>query len=141
MADAYSFFKNTIQKQAPVAEKGGIRVDCYLAVLPKFKVLNPKAHFEDVTATAKSPLSPTWTLLKRFQARQKASGVQFNPAIFAAYLQELEPQLRSSRAAMERLAYLAGLVRQGITVFLVCYEVKPEECHRTLVKRMIEEML
>jgi hypothetical protein len=138
--DAYSFFKGQQKPKvmdAPPA-MGEVRVDCYKAIVPKLKFENPGAHFEEITATVKSPLSPTWNLLMRYKPPHN---MPFKPAQFQAYIAELEPQLRKSRAAMMRLHYLAGLVRSGKTVFLVCYEIDPEQCHRSLVKRMLEEVL
>ena len=139
--DAYSFFKGQQKPKAQeprTPERGEVRVDCYKAVVPKFKVQNPGAHFEEITATVKNPLSPTWKLLMRYKPPHN---LPFKPDQFAAYLAELEPQLRKSRAAMLRLYELATMVRSGKTVFLVCYEIDPGQCHRSLVKRMLEEVL
>ncbi|GAH85322.1 unnamed protein product, partial [marine sediment metagenome] len=40
-----------------------INTDCYLAVLEKYKEKFSEAHFEVITRSAKSCLSPSWELL------------------------------------------------------------------------------
>jgi uncharacterized protein (DUF488 family) len=43
--------------------------------------------------------------------------------------------------AQEELALVADLVRQGRRVCLLCFEAKPEHCHRTLVASALAELL
>jgi uncharacterized protein YeaO (DUF488 family) len=105
-----------------------IRVECYLAVLKSFKQKYPQAHFEVITRTAKSPLSPSQALLERYKHCNQS---------LDAYFVELEQELRARPAAMQRLKELKAISKEK-DVFLVCYEKDPAMCHRSLVKRMIE---
>ncbi|HME53812.1 MAG TPA: DUF488 domain-containing protein [Candidatus Lokiarchaeia archaeon] len=105
-----------------------IRVECYLAVLKSFKQKYPQAHFEVMTRTAKSPLSPSQALLDRYKQGKESIDV---------YFVELEQELRARPAAMHRLKELEDISKEK-DVFLVCYEKDPSMCHRSLVKRMME---
>nr|MDO8114946.1 hypothetical protein [Candidatus Sigynarchaeota archaeon] len=98
--------------------KNQVRIDCYLAVIERFRIENPAAHFEVVTATARSSLAPDWPLLNLAKSRRIS---------FAEYLARLEKKLRASSRAQARLKELALVVREGTTMFLVCYEKNPAE--------------
>jgi uncharacterized protein (DUF488 family) len=44
-------------------------------------------------------------------------------------------------AAQEQLALVADLVRQGRRVCLLCFEAKPEHCHRSIVAAALSDLL
>lgn len=106
-----------------------IRVDCYLSVLSKYKIMYPEAHFEVITRTAKSILSPSWHLLKV----AKSSHWDFK-TYREYFLEEIE---RNEKA----LALISELRRISKTkvVFLVCFEKNPNQCHRSIIKELIEK--
>lgn len=115
----------------------GIRVDCYAAVLNKFKHDYPLAHFEIVMRGPKSVgiqcppsvLSPSWDLLKLAKAKHDFNG----------YARDLEYQLFNDSNAVRRMHEL-NRIAQTKLVFLVCSEKNPEECHRSLLKNWIENI-
>jgi uncharacterized protein YeaO (DUF488 family) len=103
-----------------------IRVDCYLAVLKRFKLQFPSAWFEIVTRSFNSPLSPSWTLLEKYK-----SGL----IDFQQFLGLLGSELAARPASLQRVDELA---RMSGTLFLVCYEKDASKCHRTFIKGMVE---
>ena len=74
-----------------------IRTDCYLAVLKNFKEQYPKAHFEVITRTAKSVLSPSWALLNTAKEQNWS---------FEAYKQELIKEFKRTPAVWQRIEEL-----------------------------------
>ncbi len=104
-----------------------IKTDCYLAVLKKFKTKFPDAHFEVITRTANHVLSPSWQLLEKY----KKEGLTFDTYtdIFCHEMERSECQ--------HRMKQLEEMAREK-DVYLVCYEKSDEQCHRRLVKRLIE---
>jgi uncharacterized protein (DUF488 family) len=50
-------------------------------------------------------------------------------------------QQLATPAAQEQLALVADLVRQGRRVCLLCFEAKPEHCHRSIVAAALADML
>lgn len=115
----------------------GIRVDCYAAVLNKFKTNYPDAHFEIVMRGPKtvgiqcepSVLSPSWDLLKAAKSNMN----------FEQYSRKLEYQLFSDSNAVRRMFELNKLAQTKL-VFLVCSEKDPNQCHRSLLKNWIENI-
>jgi hypothetical protein len=113
-----------------------IRTDCYVSVYDKFKAENPDAHFEVITRktipaighTKPSVLSPTWPLLDKIK-KEKWD--------MPRYYAELGKQIMKDPDAIYRLEVLACMVRQGKTVFLVCYEKDAAKCHRTYIKALL----
>ena len=106
-----------------------IRIDCYLARLKDFKKEFPNCHFEIITRTAKSPLSPSWKLLKK----AKDSNMPFK-----TYLHLLSIELENNVEAQKRIKELAEISRER-DVFLVCYEKDSSKCHRIYIKDLIEK--
>lgn len=111
---------------------GIVSVECYLAVLDQFKQKHPEAHFEVITRTAGSPLSPTWELLNTAKD-EKWPMDEYYAALGKQFNQDIQ--------ARERLNYLIKLVKSGKNVFLVCYEKDPSKCHRSYVKMLITREL
>lgn len=104
-----------------------IRTDCYLAVLKKFRTQFPNAHFEVITRTANHILSPSWQLLQKYK-EENLSFEEYTPL----FLYEMERT--PCQTKLHELKQLA----QDKDVFLVCYEKDDTECHRRLVKELIE---
>lgn len=120
--------KETIEKYSNL-----IRTDCYFAVLHKFEEKNRDAHFEVVTRQwQNSYLSPSWDLLYELKDGKIS---------FEEYFVKLRMQIENDPNAMERLGRLKEMVLNSKTVFVVCVEKDATKCHRTLVKRMLLEML
>jgi len=118
---------------------GEIRIDCYVAVLEKFKREYPNAYFDVITrkvipgwTTQASVLSPTWDLLNMAKKEHWAMD---------QYYRNLESQFMNDDTAQVELEWLRELVRKGNMLFLVCFEKNPAECHRTFVKQLIEREL
>lgn len=117
-------------------EKMDVRLDCYLAVLEKFKHEYPDAIFEIITRKVIPPyhltpsvLSPTWELLD--QAKHEQWPIE-------KYFAALRQQFFYDFDAHAELKRLRDIARSGKTLFLVCYEKDPNKCHRTLIKKLIE---
>ena len=111
-----------------------IRVDCYLSVMKRFAAMveNDDAHFENVTREyAGSPLSPSRNLLYGFK-RGEITQEQFFVYLLAEF--------KANPDAIGRISYLRDLSRSKV-VFLVCVEKDPTKCHRSFLKRVIEEKL
>jgi hypothetical protein len=115
-----------------------IRLDCYVAVIEKFKKEYPDAIFEVITRQVFPPwhiipsvLSPTWELLTTAKREQWPIDQYFN---------ELSKQFINDTVARKELIRLRDIARSGKTVFLVCVEKDASKCHRTLVKKLIENI-
>jgi uncharacterized protein YeaO (DUF488 family) len=106
-----------------------IRIDCYFAVLKKFKEQYMDAHFEMVMRRFGHPLSPSWNLLN--QAKEMKWS-------FEKYTSELLEEFSKNPKAQERLKELREIARKK-DVFLVCFEKDPSVCHRSIVKKILEE--
>jgi len=106
------------------------RVDCYLAVLKKYRAQFPRAHFEVVTRTAGSPLAPSWKLLDWAKTHE---------ITFPQYAFLLLKELKERPEAKHRLFVLRRIVKDR-TVFLVCFEKNPAACHRTIIKHVVDEL-
>lgn len=107
-----------------------VRIDCYLAVLKKFQKTFPTSHFEVITRTAGSPLSPSWQLLHYAKAHELS---------FPQYALLLLKELKNNPAARKRIFELRQILKERV-VFLVCYEKNPAKCHRTIIKHILEEL-
>lgn len=107
-----------------------IRVDCYLAVLKKYREQYPNAHFEVITRTAGSILSPDWSLL---------TYCKDNNIPFERYRVLLIDQLKRRQGVKEKLEELKEIAKTK-DLFLVCYEKDASKCHRSIIKEMMEEL-
>ena len=109
--------------------KPHIRIDCYLAVLKKFKEQYPNAHFEIITRTAHSILSPSWELLK------KSKEEEWN---FEYYSNELLKEFKRIPAVWKKIEELQKIAKTK-DIFLVCYEKDASKCHRSIIKTIMEK--
>lgn len=109
-----------------------INTDCYLAVLAKYKERFFEAHFEVITRTAKSCLSPSWELLN--YAKE-------NEISFEEYKKLFIKEIKENPEAKKRINELREIAKDKV-VFLVCYEKFPykQGCHRIIIKEMIENL-
>jgi len=48
-----------------------------------------------------------------------------------------ERYLKTSEVARMKIRELQGLILQGKTICLLCYEKNPDSCHRSLIKREV----
>lgn len=121
-----------------------IRVDCYLAVMKKFKEKYPDAHFEVITWRTRSPLAPTTQLLIDAGYFKKADGTRNPKMPFKDYKIRFLLDLRKNPRAKERLKELVKIVKKGQELFLVCVEKHPyingiPNCHRVIIKEVLEK--
>lgn len=114
-----------------------IRTDCYLAVLKKFREKFPDAHFEVITRTAKSILSPSKKLLIEAGIMKKSDGTKNPKMPFNEYSLKFFDEIENNPKAKERLRELLKISKEK-DVFLVCYEKDSNKCHRSLVKRILD---
>jgi len=108
-----------------------INTDCYLAVLKKYKAKFFEAHFEVITRTAKSCLSPSKCLLNY----AKKNGISFKE-----YQKLFIKEISENPEAKKRINELREIAKDKV-VFLVCFERDPEVCHRSIVKKIIERTI
>ena len=108
-----------------------INTDCYLAVLKKYKAKFFEAHFEVITRTAKSCLSPSKCLLN--YAKE-------NEISFEEYEKLFIKEIKKNPEAKKRINELREIAKDKV-VFLVCYKCNPEACHRSIVKKIIERTI
>lgn len=101
--------------------------NCYLAVLKKFKMQFPHAHFEIITRTAGSVLAPSWKLL----TLSKEVGLSFDE-----YRKLFTTEIKNNPIARKCIEEIRELVKDQL-IFLVCYEKDASKCHRSIVKEMI----
>lgn len=113
-----------------------IRVDCYLAVLDKFKKKYPKAHFEVITNTSKSPLAPSKDLLITAGIYKRKDGTKNPKMNFDDYAKLFKEEIYRSEEAYNKLKELSeiGLKKD---VFLVCYEKDYMRCHRFIIAKLL----
>jgi uncharacterized protein YeaO (DUF488 family) len=109
-----------------------IKLDCYLAVLKKYREKYPNALFEVITRTAKSPLSPSWELLNKAKEQNWS---------FERYKRAFLKEIKNNSRAKEKMKEIKKKARGGRTVFLVCYEKNPNECHRSIIKDFLENKI
>lgn len=103
-----------------------LRTDCYLAIMKKMKDQYPDGIFEVITRTKNHILSPSKKLLS--QAKNEFW-------TFEKYSEHFIEEMKSTDAKAE-LKRLREIAKTKV-LFLVCYEKNPEECHRSLVKKLI----
>ncbi len=108
-----------------------INTDCYLAVLKKYRTRFPDAHFEVITLTAKSLLSPSKELLN--YAKE-------NNISFEEYEKLFIKEISENPEAKKRIDELREIAKDKV-VFLVCFERFAEKCHRSTVKKIIERAI
>lgn len=111
--------------------------ETYLARLKQMREKHPDAHFEVVTATAKSILAPSWNLLEEYKIIIKDETKESIKKIFEeAYRPRYEREILHDNNVHDKLKELA---RMSLTkdVYLVCYE-KEYPCHRFILKDWIE---
>lgn len=106
-----------------------IHINCYLAVLKRFREKYPNAHFEVITRVAHHPLSPSWKLLNKIK-HENISWEEYT----TLFLNEMESP--SKKKELYRLQEIA----QKKDLYLVCYEKDATHCHRSLVKKLIEDL-
>ena len=104
-----------------------IRTECYLAILKKCKKQYPDAHFEVITRTAKSVLSPSKDLLIKAKAERMD---------FEVYRELYIGEVFNNLDALRRIHELKKIAKDKL-VFLICYEKDASECHRSIVKELI----
>lgn len=118
--------------------KNGIRTDCYAAVLKKYQVAFPNAHFEIVMRFPKSVgvdapasiLSPSPKLLAAI-----SNGV----ISFDTFESRLKQEIFSNPQALVKLREIQKLATESV-VFLVCGEKNADRCHRSLLKKWITDL-
>lgn len=112
--------------------------ETYLAKLKQMKARYPEAHFEVITATAKSPLAPTWKLLREYKERTKE--LKEKEEIEREFQEFYEPRyfhhINNYWKSVQRMQELISIAKEK-DVFLVCYE-KEYPCHRFSLKDKLE---
>lgn len=110
-----------------------VRVDCYHAVMARYRAANPDAVIAPITRQFEnSPLSPSWDLLHRAKREKWA---------YDRYCKNLEAEFESNPESERELDRLADLYLSGKSVFLVCVEKDAAVCHRSLVKMLLEKRI
>jgi len=104
-----------------------IKTDCYLAKLRIYKHIYPKAHFEVITRSANSILSPSWELLKKAKSENWS---------FQEYKTKLLEELSSNPKVKSKLEELKKVSEEKL-LFLVCYEKILEEFANTLLFQIV----
>lgn len=104
-----------------------INTDCYLAILKKYREKYIDAHFEIITRTAKSCLSPSKELLEY----AKKSNMSFD-----RYKELFLEELKRNSFVPEKLKSLKKISEERL-IFLVCYEKDADKCHRSIVREIL----
>ena len=107
-----------------------IRTDCYLAKLKIFRQMHPKAHFEVITRSANHILSPSWELLEKRKEENWS---------FQEYRTKLLEELSLNPKVIPKLQELKKIAERK-ELFLVCFERNDKECHRIIIKELIERL-
>ena len=115
-----------------------IRTDCYLAIMARMKRQFPDARFEEVYKASGSVLAPSANILVATGIFKKPDGTK-NPTDFVLYRRLFREHILSDPRAV---AWLRKLKEMAISrdVFLVCLEKDATNCHRTLLKEMMDEL-
>lgn len=112
--------------------QSNFRVEAYLSKLNEFREIYPDAHFEIITRTANHTLSPSQELLVRFQ-NEKMS--------FEQYKILLLEEFRKNRERVEIALLKLEKIAKSKIVFLICFETSPRECHRSIVKEILDKKI
>jgi uncharacterized protein YeaO (DUF488 family) len=108
-----------------------IRLECHLAKYRIFKKIYYNAHFEFITRTVKSHLSPSWNLL------HKLKNGEIN---FETYKELLIKEISENPEAIKRIRELREIAKEKL-LFLVCYERDWRKCHRSIIKDILEKKI
>jgi uncharacterized protein YeaO (DUF488 family) len=116
--------------------KNNIRLDCYVSVFKKYKQDYPNAHFELITRkhiqmdynVYADYLAPSSDLLKEAKSTKMS---------FEVYTEKFINEIRNSEKAKKRIKILRDAAEHGKTIFLICFEKNPNECHRSIIKKFI----
>lgn len=101
--------------------------ETWKANLAKARRENPGAIFIEVTRSAGHILSPSWTLLNAYRAKQ---------IDWAQYVVRFKQEMNNP-ACTEEMRKIAEMAKTQ-DVFLVCFEPPGQNCHRFLLIEMIE---
>ena len=99
--------------------------------LANYKKLPPDAVKVVVTATARSPLAPSWKLLNTWRAKPRKISWQ-------KYERAFRTEIYRNPVALKRLRELKEL-GHARDVYLICYE-KRFPCHRFILMDIINEL-
>jgi uncharacterized protein YeaO (DUF488 family) len=100
--------------------------------LANMRHLPPNALKIVVTATAKSPLAPSWGLIKAWNARPRSLNWQ-------EYQKRYRKEISESPEALKLLQKIKT-ISQHKDVYLICYE-KQFPCHRFILLDMLQKAL
>ncbi|MCW4041336.1 MAG: DUF488 domain-containing protein [Candidatus Bathyarchaeota archaeon] len=98
--------------------------------LANMRRLPPNALKIVVTATSKSPLAPSWSLIKSWNARPRLLSWQ-------KYQKRYRREISENPEALKLLQKIKT-ISQHRDVYLICYE-KQFPCHRFILLDMIQE--
>ncbi len=101
--------------------------ETYLAKMKEMAAKNPEAVFIVVTRSVGHVLSPSWKLLNDYKAGR---------ADWAQYTERFKQEMSCDpcRLEMKRIWDLS----QKKDVFLVCYEIDGENCHRHILIELMK---
>jgi len=116
-----------------------IRLECYLVYLKKYKEMHPHAHFEVITNTSHSVLSPSKELLIEAGILPKEDGTKNPKMPFEEYEPLFIQEMMKNEKAIERMKELIEIAKIK-DVFLVCFCKNPFECHRSLVAKIMKQL-
>lgn len=137
--DILKLINPILEKYDIFSHTGYIRTDCYLAKLNEFKKLYPDALFKVITHRTHSPLAPSTRLLIEAGIFEKSDGSKNPKMDFDEYRKRFIEEIKNSKSAMIIIHDLNQLWKNGNVIFLVCYEKDPAFCHRSIIKKLIEE--
>ena len=106
-------------------------MECHLAKYRIFKKIYKDAHFEFITRTTKSHLSPSWDLLRNLKRKD---------IDFETYKRYFIKELLENPEAIKRIRELREIAKDKL-LFLVCYERDWRRCHRSIVKDILEKKI
>ena len=113
-----------------------VRIDCYLGVLKKFKKEFPNAYFEYVNN--RNILAPSRELKIEAGVEKKKDGTKNPKMLFDEYSIKYIEEINNNPKALKRLKELSIILR-FTDIFLICYEVNPLECHRSIIKKILDK--
>jgi len=107
-----------------------IRIDCYYGVLKKYHRKYPKAHFELIMRKDFNHiLSPSWSLVKRYEKGRD----------WEQYKIDFLKEIYSQPEAIAKLVELKNIAKEKL-LFLICFEKSYIQCHRRIVKWLMEHI-